>query len=177
MKALEAITRSWPMLGALGAGLVLAALAAGAGGAMRVVLAGLGVAALGWAGLSLRAGRPVAARTVLGIATGALLAGGAAVAAGAMAGVAAAPLAAASVFIGAVASSAALDLRRRRAARAAAPAAPAAGETHPRLALAGLALGAALVSAIATPALAATDAGKLAVPHGEHGAHDPGHAH
>ncbi|KZE92507.1 hypothetical protein AVP42_02661 [Agromyces sp. NDB4Y10] len=62
MTALAVITRSWPMLGALGAGLVLAALAAGAGGATQVALAGLGIAALGWGVLSLRAGRALAPR-------------------------------------------------------------------------------------------------------------------
>ena len=36
---------------------------------------------------------------------------------------------------------------------------------------------ASLVSALATPALAATEAGELAVPHGEHGTTDPGKAH
>lgn len=178
MIAPNAMTRSWPMLGALGAGLVLAALAAGAGGAPQVVLAGLGVAALGWGALSLRVGRVVAPRAVLGVGVLSLVAGGGAVAAGAMTDVAGLPLVAASVFIAWVALSAALDVRARRAARAAAEASAAArpSPADARRSLAGFALGAVLVSALATPALAGTEAGELAVPHGEHGTAGPGHA-
>ena len=191
MNALAAMTRSWPMLGALGAGLVLAALAAGAGGAPQVVLAGLGVAALGWGVLSLRAGRPVAPRAALGVSVAALLAGGAAVGAGAMADVAGSPLVAASVFVASVALSAALAVRSRRAeppwvedpaqpassVRVEEPAQPASRDPRPRLTVVGLAIGALLVSALATPALAATEAGELAVPHGLHGTQDQGLAH
>jgi hypothetical protein len=181
MTALAAMTRSWPMLGALGAGLVLAALAAGAGGAPQVVLAGLGVAALGWGVLSLRAGRLLAPRTVLGVAVSALLAGGAAVGSGAMTDVAGLPLATASVFIASVALSAAVAVRARARrtehVRAEAPAKPASRDPHALSTLVGLAVGAALVSALATPAIAATEAGETAVPHGRHGAHDPGHSH
>lgn len=194
MTALAAMTRGWPMLGALGAGLVLAALAAGAGGARQVVLAGLGVAALGWGVLSLRAARPLAPRAALGMSVAALLTGGAAVGSGAMADVAGLPLAAASVFIAVVALSAALAVRARRAEHARfeepeptsarrvsvgieEPAEPASRDPRERGALVGLMTGALLVSALATPALAATETGELAVPHGEHGTPDPGHAH
>lgn len=187
MTALSAMTRSWPMLGALGAGLVLAALAAGAGGAPQVVLAGLGVAALGWGVLSLRAGRMLAPRTVLGVAAAALLTGGAAVGAGVMTDVAGLPLAAASVFVASVALPAAVAVRAGRAEHARVeepaslrieePAKPQCQDPHTFRTLAGLAVGAALVSALATPALAATEAGETAVPHGRHGAHDPGHPH
>ena len=184
MNALAAMTRSWPMLGALGAGLVLTALAAGAGGAPQVVLAGLGVAGLGWAVLSLHAGRIVAPRTVLATSAGALAVVGLLVATGAMADAAGLPLAAASLFVVAVALSAAFQVRRGRAAGA---------EPRPRraidgrMSLLGLAGGAALVAALATPALAATEPGRLAVPHGQHGGPgtiaplevhgEPGHSH
>lgn len=200
MIALAAMTRSWPMLGALGAGLVLAALAAGAGGAPQAVLAGLGVAALGWGVLSLRSGRLLAPRAVLGVAVAALLAGGAWVGSGAVTDVAGLPLTAASVFIASIAVSAAVAVRAaRRAERVPAsvradervslqveapaslrvdePAKPTSRDPHALSTLVGLAVGAALVSALATPALAATEAGESAVPHGRHGAHDPGHAH
>jgi hypothetical protein len=176
MTALAAMTRSWPMLGALGAGLVLAALAAGAGGAPQVVLAGLGVAALGWGTLSLRAGRMLAARSVLGVTVAALLAGGVAVGAGAMTEVAGLPLAAASVFVASVALSAALALRATPV-RVEETAKPASRDSHSLRPLVGLAVGAARVSALATPALAGTEAGESAVPHGRHGAQDPGHSH
>lgn len=179
MTALAAMTRGWPMLGALGAGLVLAALAAGAGGAPQVVLAGLGVAALCWGVLSLRADRPVAPRSALGLSVAALLTGGAAVGSGAMADVAGLPLAAASVFIASIALSTALAVRARRTepVRVEEPEPPTARGPRPRHSFVGLILGALLVSALATPALAATEAGEFAVPHGQHGIQDRGHAH
>ena len=182
MTAPASMTRSWPMLGAFGAGLVLAALGAGAGGAPQVVLAGLGVAALGWGVLSLRADRMLAPRAVLVVGVVALVAGGGAVASGAMAEVAGLPLAAASAFIAWIALAAALAVRARRVDERATRATH--GTADARRTLVGLAVGALLVSALATPALAATEAGRLAVPHGEHGTApsddirpDPGHAH
>ena len=179
MTALAAMTRGWPMLGALGAGLVLAALAAGAGGAPQIVLAGLGVAALGWGVLSLRADRPVAPGAALGVSVAALLTGGAAVGSGAMADVAGLPLASASVFMASIALSAALAVRARRTepVRVEESERPTARGPRPRLSLVGLIIGALLVSGLTTPALAATEAGELAVPHGQHGIRDRGHAH
>ncbi len=165
------------MLSALGGGLVGTALAAGAGGAGRLVLAGLGVAALGWGVLSLRAGRPLAPRAVLATSVAALVVAGVAVASGAMADVPGLPLAAACVFLAVVALSVAGSVRgglgARRASRASGPepgaaAAAAASTTETRRSLVGLAIGAVLISALATPALAATEAGRSAVPHGTH---------
>lgn len=190
MHALAAALRSWPMLAAFGAGLVLAALAAGAGGAMQPVLVVAGVAALGWGGLALRAGRVIAPSATLVVTAVALVGMAAAVSTGAAAttDVPAGPLAAASVFIVVVALSAGIELRARtrlavgeRARtedRAAAPSDTAR--------LIGLVAGAALVAALATPALAATEAGESAVPHGSHepgtgeplpGVERPGHSH
>ncbi|MGR0318632.1 hypothetical protein [Agromyces sp. ZXT2-3] len=196
MHAPATTTRSWPMLAALGGGLVGTALAAGAGGAPQVVLAGLGVAALGWGVLSLRSGRPLAPRTVLAASVAALLLAGAAVASGSVADVPGLPLATACAFLAAVALSVAPAARHGRAVPAQPEASvvdrtPAGRPAHARpspaaearRSLAGLAIGAVLVSALATPALAATEAGRSAVPHGEHGTHPvdapggPGHHH
>lgn len=170
MQVLSASARSWPMLSAFGAGLVLLALAGGAQGAMRFILAGLGVAALGWGLASLRAGRVIAPAAVLGVAAAALVGAGALVVSGMAADtdVAAGPLAATSVFVVVVALACGLALRRRRG-----PARAPGSERTPargfdRRSLAGLLVGAALVSALATPALAATTAGEHAVPHGTH---------
>jgi hypothetical protein len=207
MNALATMTRSWAMLGALGAGLVLAALAAGAGGAPQVALAGLGIAALGWGALSLHAGRILAPRAVLATAATSLVGLGLLVTAGAMADAAALPLAATSALVVTVALGAAVALRLRRTAHAVpsprppqfdrsprprpryrrTPASPAAlvlhgdapaghrsataarrGAVDGLASLLGLVGGAALVAALATPALAATDAGRQAQPHGEH---------
>ncbi|MEF3404773.1 hypothetical protein [Agromyces sp. CCNWLW203] len=186
MHALVAALRSWPMLAAFGAGLVLAALAAGAGGAMQPALVVAGVAALGWGGLALRAGRVIAPSATLVVAAAALVGMAAVVSTGAAerTDVAPGPLAAASVFIVVVALSAGLELRgrTRRSARAAADRRRD-GAASDTARLLGLVAGAALVAALATPALAATEAGETAVPHGTHDGDAPapgapgGHEH
>lgn len=191
MTALATMARTWPMLAAFGAGLVLLALSAGAGGAAGGVLAAVGVAALAWGVLSLHRGRPVLPGAALGVGVALLV--GAAVLVGTglagTAGVAAGPLLAASVFAAVVAGNAALVLRRR--ARAMGPGAAVNGAPDAagrpaidgRRSLVGLVAGALLVAGLATPALAATEAGRLAVPHGEHGGAgssstpDPAHHH
>jgi len=182
MQALVAATRSWPMLAALGAGLVLMALAAGAGGAAQPALIVLGVAALGWGVLALRAGRVIAPSFVLVAAAVTLVGTAAAVATGtsAMTDVAPGPLAATSVFIVVMALAAGWELRGRSArARRPGRAGSEASASKPRreasvaARLTGLVSGAALVAALATPALAATEAGEQAVPHGTHQL-DPG---
>jgi lysylphosphatidylglycerol synthetase-like protein (DUF2156 family) len=186
MHALAAATRSWPMLAALGAGLVLLALAAGAGGMMQPAFVVVGVAALGWGVLALRAGRVIAPSVVLVVAAASLVGAGAAVATGtaAMTDVVPGPLAAASVFTVVVAFAAGLALRARRgpasagrAPSAADPVArgasaanisgPGSGSSETSAVL-GLLVGAVLVAALAAPALAATEAGQDAVPHGSH---------
>ncbi|MFB9308491.1 hypothetical protein BJY17_002043 [Agromyces hippuratus] len=190
MHALAAALRSWPMLAAFGAGLVLAALAAGAGGAMQPALVVAGVAALGWGGLAFRAGRVIAPSATL-VATAAALVGMAAAVstgAAAMTDVPPGPLAAAAVFIVVVALSAGLELRARtRPARSAGRGrGDRVAATSDTARLIGLVAGAALVAALATPALAATEAGEHAVPHGSYqtgtdaplpGVEQPGHAH
>ncbi|MGH3705470.1 MAG: hypothetical protein ACRDT9_12630, partial [Agromyces sp.] len=97
------------------------------------------------------------------------------------------PLAAASVFIVVVALSAGIELRARsRLARARKPTNDRAAAPSDTARLIGLVAGAALVAALATPALAATEAGESAVPHGSHepgtgellpGVEQPGHSH
>ncbi|WP_157006967.1 hypothetical protein [Agromyces laixinhei] len=170
MHALTATVRTWPMLAALGAALVLIALAAGAGGVMQPALLVLGVAALGWGGLALHTGRVLAPATVLVVAAASLVGTAAAVATGsaATADVAPGPLAAASVFIVVVAFSAGLVLRGRDRGRGAARETRGDRATSDTARLIGLVAGAALVAALATPALAATEAGESAVPHGTH---------
>jgi hypothetical protein len=179
MTALSTMARTWPMLAAFGGGLVLLALAAGAGGTAGGVLAAAGIAGLGWGVLSLRAGRAIVPAITLGVSVALLVGAGVVVGAGLAAdiGGAVGPLVAASVFVAVVAGHAAFVVRRR--ARAARPTPERPGTTATdaafrpavdgRLSLVGLVAGALLVAGIATPALAATEAGELAVPHGEHG--------
>ena len=179
MNALTTLARTWPMLSALGGGLVLLALAAGAGGTAGGALAGAGIAGLGWGVLSLRAGRAIVPAVALGVTSAVLVGAGALVGTGlaAATGVAVGPLVAASVFIAVVAAHTAFVVRRRsRAARRpsdrnGAPDAASRPAIDGRLSLVGLVAGALLVAGLATPALAGTEAGELAVPHGEHGEH------
>ena len=120
MNALTTLARTWPMLSALGGGLVLLALAAGAGGTAGGALAGAGIAGLGWGVLSLRAGRAIVPAVALGVSSAVLVGTGALVGTGlaATTGVAVGPLVAASVFIAVVAAHTAFVVRRRsRAAR------------------------------------------------------------
>lgn len=188
MTALSALARTWPMLCALGAGLVLLALAAGAGGTVGGVTAAAGAAGLGWGVLSLRAGRALVPDLVLGTGAALLVGAGALVGSGlaAAAGVPVGPLLAASAFVIVVAGHCAVVVRGRaragregRAGRADA-AAPRVAAVDGRVPLVGLVVGALLVAGVATPALAATEAGRLAVPHGEHGGGSssvPDHGH
>ena len=174
MNALATLARTWPMLCALGAGLVLLALAAGAGGITGVALAGVGIAGLGWGVLSLHAGRAIVPATALGVSVALLVGAGVVVGTGLApnSGVAVGPLVAASVFIVVVAAHGAFLVRRRARTARPTPApqlAPRPAAIDGRTSLSGLVVGAVLVAGLATPALAATDAGELAVPHGEHG--------
>lgn len=154
------------MLAALGAGLVLTAVAAGAGGYAGAVLVGCGVAALGQGVFGLRSGRVVAPATTLGGCLGVLAGSAVVVVTGSAAvlGVAVMPLLAADLFVLVVAFGAAADLRARRV-----PAGTRSGgrERQRRLPIVGMLVGAALTAALATPALAATEAGDSAVPHGQ----------
>ena len=175
MHALSALARTWPMLCALGAGLVLLALAAGAGGIAGGAMAAAGAAGLGWGVLSLRAGRALVPGVVLGTCAALLVGAGVLVGSGLAeaAGVPVGSLLAASVFIVVVAGHCAVVVRgrsgahRARDGRSDAPGRAAAVDG--RLPLVGLVVGALLVAGLATPALAATEAGRAAVPHVEHG--------
>lgn len=176
------------MLAALGAGLVLTAVGAGAltdaggavdgaggtrvGGAVTgAVLAGCGLAALGWAAFALRAGRVPASRATLAASLAVLAVSGALLATGWASSfrVAVLPLLAADVLVVVVALGSASELRRGRGRRRSP------GAAADRTPLVGLAVGATLVAALASPALAGTAAGDLAVPHGE--LHGTGHQH
>jgi hypothetical protein len=163
------------MFAALGAGLVLTAVAAGAGGASAVVLVGCGLAALAQGFLGFRAGRVVApATTVSGCLV--VLAGSAALVASggaSMLDIAVLPLIAADLFVLVVALGAAGELRCRRGAPRAVRRERARDERR-ALPVIGMIAGAALTAALATPALAATEAGDSAVPHGR--LHDGGHS-
>ena len=169
----RAAVPSWAAIAAWGAGLIQLALGAGAttgvegDAAFRVagvLLIALGATTLGWGAAMLARGRIVVPR--LGVA-------------GSLAGILVAvvtmaldptrvsvfAVAAASALLIAVAFACAIS--RRRSSRG--------GQTTDaaRSGLIGLFVAAVLVAALVTPALAATEAGQHAVPHGE--MIDPGH--
>jgi hypothetical protein len=160
---------SWPAIAAWGGGLIQLALGAGAittegaSPAIRVagiVLVVIGAGALGWGAATLARGRIVVPRLSIGGSLAGILA-----AAGAMAldptRVSVFAVAAGIALLIAVAFGCALHLRRspfRAHVR---------GTDAGRGRVVGLLVAAVLVAGVVTPALAATEAGQHAVPHGE----------
>jgi hypothetical protein len=159
------MTRTWPALCAWGAGLVH--LASGAGSLphpLGFVLVLLGSVEFLWGVAALRSSRAAPPAGVIGGALGAIALSAVAALTGAMAWL---PLVAASVQLLIIAAIGATELRRRSSGDS--PQEPRAQRTGRTIA--SFALCAALVSGLTTPALAATDAGDFAVPHGSHGSH------
>lgn len=154
------ITRLWSALGALGAGLILFAVAAGRPVAVALPIVLLAALHIGYALVTLRSSRPVLPRltpVACGIATGI----GAALLFTGLMGVV--PFAALFALYWGIALLAVLA--GRRTAASATPASTPA--PRPGALIAGLASGAMIVAAITTPALSFTDPGTVAVPHGE----------
>lgn len=167
-------SRSVMALASLGVGLVHLAVGAGSPLFPAILLVGFGVAELGWGVALLARGRIVLPRLALPLAltpvalwgldvTATVAIGGTGMTASLPFG----PMAAASLlslFLGA-----GLALARRQAL---APQ-PAASPARPGRYLLGMGLGAVLVAGLVTPALAGTNAGTEAVPHGEHDISSP----
>lgn len=157
----------WPALFAWGAGLIHIAVAAGSPLGVLLPLTALGVAELVWGIVMLRQGRMPLVRTTLAVGVLATLGGLVLALFDLMAWM---PLVSSSVMLVAIAGIAAVTLRRAARghegrgsdAEASARSAVPAGR-----ALIGVVAGALLVSGLTTPALAQTNAGDYAVPHGE----------
>jgi hypothetical protein len=171
----RALTGSWPALAAWGAGLVQLALGAGmvtgadaAPRGLGAVLVLVGAAALVWGAVSLGRVRVVAARSTIllavvgvGTATGALMIDPVRVSVLAV-GVA-------LLFWLVLGVLAAAVIRRRSAPPV---------DTTRSASMVGILLGAVVVAGAVTPALSATEAGRLAPDHGEHRLVLPGgHVH
>ncbi|MFE7846131.1 hypothetical protein ACFUTX_13170 [Microbacterium sp. NPDC057407] len=160
---------SWAAVAAWGAGLIELAVGAGAltqGGAARgagIALVALGAGGLAWGAVTLARGRIVVPRTAV---AGALAGTAAVVAALAADPVRTSVLAAASAAALLLTIAFACAARVRAASRGRTDAAP------PRVW--AILVAATLVAGVVTPALGATEAGRNAVPHGEHFV-DPGH--
>jgi hypothetical protein len=167
-------TRIWFAFASLGAGMIHLAVAAGSPLPVEVVLAGFGIVELGWgAGVLLR-GRLLATRIVLGAALVPVLFWAALATVGsgwgpvAGGGVPLFPMAVASLFDLFLAGALAVCVRRHPAS-VARSGSEASTSRQGWGFLAVLALAGALFSGLVTPALAATEAGSHAVPHGSHG--------
>lgn len=157
-------------LASLGVGLVHLAVAAGSPLLLAVLLAGFGVAELGWGVALLVRGRVILPRAALPLAlapvalwgldiTAAVALGGSGMTASLPIG----PMAAASALSLFVGTGLALARQRSLSPR------PAASAPRPGRYLLGMTFAALLVASLVTPALAGTNAGTEAVPHGEHG--------
>lgn len=165
---MEAVVRAWLGFIALGAGLIHLALVIGSPPAVAVPLLIVGIAEFGWGVFAFTAPRlpiPRAARIgalvpILGWVVVILLGGGTGL------GLRTLPMLVASLFDLAVAIGITVVLRR------------AAGEARPISAaryLISMGAGALIVAALTTPALAATEAGEYAVPHGDLPGSHPSH--
>ena len=178
------ISRLWLSFAAIGAGTIHLAVGASAPVLLMITLVGFGAAELGWGAVTLVRGRALAPGAALFGALIPVFVWGAVATLGSGLGVPAAatglplqPMATATLFDLFLAGSLALILRRASAAPAApatrtaphAPDAAVAAQPAGWRFLAALTLAALVVSGLTTPALAATDAGTHAVPHGSHG--------
>ncbi|MDJ0348669.1 hypothetical protein [Cryobacterium sp. PH29-G1] len=187
------VIRTWLGFAALGAALIHLAVGATAPFPLSVLLVGFGLAELAWGIATLATGRVLTARIVVGATLIPVLIWGATAVLGSGLGVTSAqtglplyPMAVASLFNLFLAATVAIALRRAAngpptavgaaALRAATPSAstPSASTSSASSPsgwrfLTGLVVGGFLLSALTTPALAATEVGSHAVPHGSHG--------
>ena len=183
---MTSISRLWLAFAAMGAGTIHLAVGASAPVLLAILLVGFGAAELGWGVVMLVSGRLVAADLALFGALIPVFVWGATATLGSGFGLAAGatglplfPMMVASLF--GLFISAALAIGRRTVGRGvhqsggAGTAGPGAGPTDAAAAppgwrfLLALTIGGLLFSGLTTPALAATDAGAHAVPHGSHG--------
>lgn len=169
-----ALTRSWPPLAAWGAGLLQVALGAGAitGGDAAARAAGIplvivGLAALAWGAVRL-AGRD-AARAGVSVAVAGVIATAVVLAIDPARTSVVAAAVALDAFVGAAAGRRVGGGRRGRGV----PARPSPARTG----VVGVLVGAVVVAGIVTPALGATEAGRLAPDHGTHGVLEPANPH
>ncbi len=171
------IVKAWLATAALGAGVIHLSVVVSSPLPLGIAMFLVGAAELAWALLALTRDRlplPRATRllALVPVAIWALLlVASIAGAEGAASLLPLVPMALGTLFNLFIAITLSIQLRTGRTD--AAQPAPAAGRY-----LLGLAAGAAVVAGITTPALAASEAGLYAVPHGEHGITEPaGHGH
>ena len=166
------ITRTWLGFAAIGTGLIHLALVVSSPLPAAIILVGLGVTELGWGVLAFAKNSLIGASAARIIARGPMIVWSVLVVAAILFDAAwlasflpLIPMAIATVFELFAVAVLSLHLRpsRRSAAGAPAPPLPSVGRY-----LLAVTVGGILVGALTTPALAATEAGKYAQPHGEH---------
>ncbi|WP_010204469.1 hypothetical protein [Salinibacterium sp. PAMC 21357] len=167
---MSAITRTWIAFAAVGAGLIHVALVIGSPLALAIPLGLLGIVEFGWGVFAFTREQLPTPRAAIVVAVAPLVAWGLLVGAASSLQIPAlaslmdvVPWGIAAIFQLFVATSISLQARRIREGRQRASTAPGAARY-----LTALMLGALAVSALTTPALAATEAGIYAQPHGEH---------
>jgi hypothetical protein len=178
---MSTITRTWITFAALGTGIIHIALVVGAPLPLGIALGALGIAEVVWALFAMAGSRLPAARLALLVAMAPIVVWAVAMFAAVSLDAPAAgsalpllPLAVAALLEIAAAAAIAVSLRRTAREKNASPAgsgidggeqvpAPHAGRYLAALLITGMA-----VASLVTPALAATEAGGAAVPHGEH---------
>ncbi|WP_146071213.1 hypothetical protein [Cryobacterium sp. Y57] len=172
------VTRIWMGFAALGAALIHLAVGVTAPFPLSVLLVGFGIAELGWGIATLARDRIIVPRIIVGASLIPVFIWGATAALGSGLGVTSAqtglplyPMAVASLLNIFLAATVAIA-QRHAPGKAAAPVGAAlhsdATPSGWRF-LTGVVVGGFLLSALTTPALAATEVGSQALPHGSHG--------
>ena len=168
------IRRAWLGFAAIGAGLIHLAMVVSSPVPVAIVLVGLGVTEFGWGVLTFAKERLIGASAARIVAIGPMVVWSMLVFAATLSDAAwlasflpLIPMAIATVFELFAVAVLSLHLRSSRETDAAVPtpASPSVGRY-----LLAVTVGGILVGALTTPALAATEAGKYAQPHGEHNA-------
>jgi hypothetical protein len=166
---MSTITRTWLAFAAIGAGLIHLALVIGSPLPVGIALVGLGVAELGWGIMTFLRDAPVAPRAALVGSIAPIVLWSLVVVASTLfqdsilaSSLELFPLAIATLFQLFIAGVLSVHLRRKAEAEVE-PTTPSAWRY-----LVGVLVGGIAVSMLTTPALAATEAGLYAQPHGEH---------
>jgi len=183
------VLRTWLGFAALGAALIHLAVGATAPFPLSVLLVGFGIAELGWGIGTLKAGRVLVPRVVVGASLIPVFSWGVTATLGSGLGVTNAqiglplfPMAVSALFNIFLAATVAIQLRRASSGSltpvgdavsgsgiSSATTSSATSSPGGWRFLTGLVVGGFLLSALTTPALAATEVGSHAVPHGTHG--------
>ena len=162
------VVKTWVALSAIGAATIHLALVVGSPLGVGVIMAALGLAELAWGVAMLASSRTLALRAAIAVALVPVALMGFALSFGVVPSSALAPLALAAILELFVASALAFALRSSKPVDEPRRT-PSAGRY-----ILGVLIGSLAVASITTPALASTEAGRSAQPHGEYSTTEPG---